>query len=70
MLENVDELQQFVERESGMDADKIGQAVHAAEHEYQPHITNLVVHGEVAWDGSNPDSLHLPADYQFLPVVE
>ncbi|MDO8551909.1 MAG: formyltransferase family protein [bacterium] len=51
----------------GMKADDIEKAVHAAEHEWQPKITNMVVHGEISWDGKNPKSLVVPEGYQYLP---
>lgn len=46
----------------GMTAEEIGRAVNDAEHEWQPIITNMVVHGEIAWDGTNPASLVVPPD--------
>ena len=44
----------------GMTAEEIGRAVNAAEHQWQPKITNMVVHGEIRWDGKNPESLVIP----------
>lgn len=44
----------------GMTADEIAAAVNAAEHKWQPKITNMVVHGEIQWDGKNPKSLVVP----------
>jgi phosphoribosylglycinamide formyltransferase-1 len=41
----------------GMSAEEIGRAVQAAEHEWQPKLTNAVVHGKIHWDGKNPSSL-------------
>lgn len=46
----------------GMSADDIAAAVNAAEHEWQPKITNLVVHGEIRWDGNDPTSLAVPVN--------
>lgn len=43
--------------EKGMTEEQIAEAVHAAELEWQPKITNLVVHGKISWDGKNPQSL-------------
>ena len=57
----------IVELTKDMDAEKIGKAVNALEHKWQPRITNMVVHEEIAWDGGNPQSLKVPLDYQFLP---
>ena len=51
----------------GMTADEIQAAVQTVEHEWQPKITNMVVHGEISWDGKNPESLVVPAGYQYLP---
>lgn len=45
----------------GMSAEEIAQAVNAAEHEWQPKITNMVVHGEIRWDGKNPSTLVVPS---------
>ena len=44
----------------GMTAEEIGRAVNAAEHEWQPKITNMVVHGRIRWDGKDPESLVIP----------
>lgn len=44
----------------GMTADEIGKAVNAAEHEWQPRITNTVVHGEIRWDGKDASTLVVP----------
>lgn len=51
----------------GMTAEEIEEAVRAAEHEWQPKVTNLVVHGKIRWDGQNPKSLVVPDGYKFLP---
>lgn len=44
----------------GMTVEEIAHKVNAAEHEWQPKITNLVVHGEIRWDGKDPKSLIAP----------
>lgn len=44
----------------GMSADDIAAAVNKAEHEWQPKITNMVVHGQIWWDGKDPNSLFIP----------
>jgi phosphoribosylglycinamide formyltransferase-1 len=44
----------------GMTADEIAAAVNKAEHEWQPKITNMVVHGQIRWDGKDPTSLVVP----------
>jgi len=46
--------------EKGMTAEEIARAVNRAEHEWQPKITNMVVHGQVHWDGKNLESLVVP----------
>jgi len=46
-------------------AETLGKRVNEFEHKFQPIITNLVVNGEISWDGVNPDSLKFPAGYQF-----
>lgn len=45
-----------------MSADDIAKAVNSEEHRWQPKITNLVVHREIRWDGSNPSTLVVPPD--------
>lgn len=47
--------------------DDVGARVNRYEHGWQSYITNLVVHGKIAWDGEDPKSLVVPEDYQFLP---
>lgn len=47
-------------------ADSLGARVNKIEHAWQSHITNLVIHGEISWDGKNPDSLKVPDNYTFL----
>lgn len=44
----------------GMSVGEIEEVVKEAEHEWQPKITNLVVHGKIRWDGKNPSSLVVP----------
>ena len=44
--------------------EQLGSLVNSYEHRYQPYITDLVVNGQISWDGQNPDSLIVPADYQ------
>jgi len=46
----------------GMSASGIEKAVKAAEHEWQPKLTNMVVHGEISWDGKDPATLVVPPD--------
>ncbi|MBU1626847.1 hypothetical protein KKB18_05705 [bacterium] len=42
------------------DADTLGSAVNAVEHCIQAFVTNLVVTGQIRWDGENPESLVVP----------
>ena len=51
----------------GMTADEIAAAVNVAEHEWQPKITNMVVHREIRWDGKDEHSLVVPEGYEYLP---
>lgn len=47
-------------------ADTLGSRVNKSEHEWQSWVTNLVVNGQIRWDGKNPDSLCAPNNYGFL----
>ena len=42
---------------TGMTTDDIARVVNQIEHEWQPLITNKVVHEEIYWDGLNPGSM-------------
>lgn len=53
----------------GMSAEAIKEKVNKVEHDWQPKITNMVVHGEIGWDGKDPTTLTVPADYRFLPPL-
>jgi phosphoribosylglycinamide formyltransferase-1 len=53
----------------GMTSDDIAHAVNAVEHEWQPRITNMVVHGEIAWDGTDVTSLKTPPGYRYFPKL-
>lgn len=61
----------FFEKEvplkKGMTADEVQKAVNVVEHEWQPKITNMVVHGEISWDGKDSASLKVPEGYKYLP---
>lgn len=46
----------------GMTAEEIAAAVNKAEHEWQPKITNMLVHGQILWDGKDPQSLVVPPE--------
>ena len=48
-------------------ADTIGKMVNRVEHHWQSRITNLVVQGQISWDGKDPASLRVPEGYKFLP---
>jgi phosphoribosylglycinamide formyltransferase 1 len=54
----------------GMTAEEIGGAVNTAEHQFQPMLTDLVIHGEISWDGKDATSLKTPRDlHEKLKVV-
>ncbi|TSC87143.1 MAG: phosphoribosylglycinamide formyltransferase 1 [Parcubacteria group bacterium Gr01-1014_8] len=53
--------------EKGMTAETIAKVVQAAEHEWQPKITNMVVHELIRWDGKDANTLVVPKGYSFLP---
>lgn len=42
------------------DADSLGTRVNKIEHGWQSFVTNLVVNGDIHWDGQNPQSLVVP----------
>ncbi len=50
-----------------MTADEIGNAVNQVEHRWQPHITNMVIQGEIGWDGKDSSSITVPDGYDHLP---
>ncbi|MBI5458010.1 hypothetical protein HY971_04795 [Candidatus Kaiserbacteria bacterium] len=52
----------------GMTVEEIAHVVNKAEHEWQPKITNLVVHRQIRWDGKNPASLTVPEAFTSVPV--
>ncbi len=56
-----------VQLEKGASVDDIAKAVMKVEHEWQPKITNMVVHGEIRWDGKDPKSLTVPKDFKYFP---
>ena len=47
-------------------AETLGKRVLEVEHKWQPKITNMVVNGEISWDGKDPKSLKVPEGYKFL----
>lgn len=55
---------------AGDTADSIGSRVNECEHRWQPEITNLVVNRKITWDGSNPNSLQYPNDYEVVRYDE
>jgi folate-dependent phosphoribosylglycinamide formyltransferase PurN len=46
--------------------ESIGKAINLMEHVYQPHLTDLVVRGEITWDGVNLKSLQYPAGHEII----
>jgi phosphoribosylglycinamide formyltransferase 1 len=61
VTENYDEGPEFFRYEVKIfpddTAETLAARVNKIEHEWQSIITNKVIHGEIAWDGINPDSL-------------
>lgn len=41
-------------------AETLASRVNAAEHYFQPIITNMILEGEIYWDGKNSDTLFVP----------
>jgi phosphoribosylglycinamide formyltransferase-1 len=56
--------QRFVKIEEDDTAETLAKRVNETEHKYQPIITNMVVNGEISWDGKNAESLVCPLDYK------
>lgn len=52
---------------SGMSKESVDALVREAELKWQPMITKMVVHGEISWDGHNPQSVQVPGGYTYLP---
>jgi phosphoribosylglycinamide formyltransferase-1 len=44
-------------------AETLAHRVNVAEHIWQPNISNLVVTGQISWDGKDPRSLRVPKWY-------
>uniref|UniRef100_A0A0G4HLU9 phosphoribosylglycinamide formyltransferase 1 n=1 Tax=Chromera velia CCMP2878 TaxID=1169474 RepID=A0A0G4HLU9_9ALVE len=53
--------------EEGDGPEGVAKKVNELEHKWQAWATNLVVNGEIAWDGKDKKSLRVPEGYQFLP---
>jgi phosphoribosylglycinamide formyltransferase 1 len=53
----------------GMTPEDIQKAVHEQELYWQPRITQYVINGEIAWDGTHIASMQLPEGYTFLPKL-
>jgi len=47
----------------GMSAAEIAKKVNKAEHEWQPKLTNMIVHGDIHWDGKDPETLVVPKNF-------
>ena len=56
-----------VSLQRGMSWEEIKKLVLAEEHTWQPIITDLVVLGQIFWDGKNPATLSVPTNYEYLP---
>lgn len=48
-------------------AETLAERVNKIEHAWQSWVTNLVVHGEIRWDGKDPTTLMVPLWYRFSP---
>lgn len=48
------------------DADSLATRVNKIEHGWQSYVTNLVLQGEISWDGKNPASLRVPEYIKFF----
>ncbi|MCA9351798.1 hypothetical protein KC866_00160 [Patescibacteria group bacterium] len=55
-----------VDISSATTAHGISRLVNRVEHTWQPVITNMVLQGDISWDGSNPQSLRIPKEYDHL----
>jgi len=55
---------------AGDDSETIAKKVNKVEHQWQALITNLVVTGQINWDGVNLESLVVPPDYAHLALTE
>ena len=47
--------------------ESLADRVNQMEHEWQPTITNMVIHEKIFWDGEDPKSLRVPSSYPYLP---
>jgi phosphoribosylglycinamide formyltransferase 1 len=48
--------------------DILAARVNKIEHAWQSWVTNLVIQGQIHWDGKDPRSLKVPSWYPFLPT--
>lgn len=46
--------------------ESLQERVNKVEHERQPKITDMVVNGEISWDGKDPESLKVPEGYRYI----
>jgi phosphoribosylglycinamide formyltransferase-1 len=46
--------------------ESLGARVNSYEHAWQGFVTDLVIHGHIAWDGRHPESLTRPSWYPFV----
>lgn len=51
----------------GLMIETIAAVISTIEHEWQPRITNMVVRGDIRWDGEDTASLVVPEGYHYLP---
>jgi len=51
------------------EAKDLQERVKGFEHKWQPIVTDLVVNGQIGWDGVHPESLYVPPEFrQYLPA--
>ncbi len=55
----------LVEIENADTPETLSKRVNKVERYWQPFATNLVVRGEISWDGIDPESLVVPPGYTF-----
>lgn len=62
--------QKFVKIENSDNSETLAKKVNLIEHKYQPIITDMVVNGQIYWDGEDKNSLVYPDDYKIETFEE
>ncbi len=60
---------QPVEILAGDTPETLAERVNKVEHEWQPRITDLVIKGEISWDGKDPATLKIPSTVPILDIL-